>query len=331
MSLITVRETLIQLLMNNGQWQEGMKPREIIEKGRTLFFDFDFPIWTDDPKYSELYGDFRPKFETLFLKHFYRYHLCYDWEEYDEWNLDMDATLNLIMPYYNHILESETWFDKYIVNPANNTDYKEEYTRNIDSENNTESESNSVTNSENETNVETESNSETSGNAKAKSSGSTESETNSENEGSGESGNETKNSESDLPKNGIDYTMDYASSLSTGNVKSVSSSTGTTHSESSEETVSESNTTSEEETNTTDTTSSTGNAKTTGATTGTTSGTVATEETYTFRRVGNIGVQTPGEVFEKTRKAFINTMEMIFKDKEVTKLFLQVYGIGEEL
>ena len=44
-------------------------------------------------------------------------------------------------------------------------------------------------------------------------------------------------------------------------------------------------------------------------------------ENYEFRRVGNIGVQTPGEVFENTRKAFINTIDLLIHDKMIVKLF----------
>lgn len=70
--------------------------QSIIEKSAPKIFDFDFPIF--DEKY-------RLPLETKILRHFYTREICE--ETVGLWKLRLQDRLNLIMPYYNKLYESE--------------------------------------------------------------------------------------------------------------------------------------------------------------------------------------------------------------------------------
>lgn len=69
---------------------------DIINVARPKIFDFDYPIY--DTAY-------KPVLETKILKHFYTREICE--ETYGLWKLRLEDKLNIIMPYYNQLYNSE--------------------------------------------------------------------------------------------------------------------------------------------------------------------------------------------------------------------------------
>lgn len=97
-----------------------LPPHKIIEEGRSEFFDFGYPMWDEE---------YRPVFETNFLFHFYQREIGQDtWVSFKQ---ELMAELFVQMPYYNQFYDSTTWYTKYNVNPVENTDYKETWSRNL--------------------------------------------------------------------------------------------------------------------------------------------------------------------------------------------------------
>ena len=74
----------------------GNSVAEIIATARPLIFNFDYPIF--DTNYKEV-------LESKILKHFYTREIGL--ETYGLWKLKLDDKLNIIMPYYNKLYESE--------------------------------------------------------------------------------------------------------------------------------------------------------------------------------------------------------------------------------
>lgn len=77
-----------------GQGYSNVK--DVIEKALPKLFDFDFPI------YDEAY---RTVLETKIVRHFYTREICA--ETVGRWKLFLEDRLNLIMPYYNKLYQSE--------------------------------------------------------------------------------------------------------------------------------------------------------------------------------------------------------------------------------
>ena len=75
---------------------DGARVEEIIASARPRIFNFDYPIF--DTAYKEV-------LETKILKHFYTREIGL--ETYGLWKLKLNDKLNLIMPYYNKLYESE--------------------------------------------------------------------------------------------------------------------------------------------------------------------------------------------------------------------------------
>ncbi len=65
---------------------------QIIEAARPKIFNFSYPIFDEE---------YRPVFETKFLKHFYTQEIAA--ETYGLWHLWLDENMNLLMPYYNKL------------------------------------------------------------------------------------------------------------------------------------------------------------------------------------------------------------------------------------
>ena len=341
----TVLEILKELAQeNNVPGWETMKPRELIEATKEYFFDFEFPIY----EFKESYEQWSPSiagkgdFETKFLKHFLYERIGF--EDVEQFFVNLDEAINSIMPYYNQRLASEEWFPLYIKNPSANTDYTESYTREIQG-NNESTGSSKTTNNETETtsdqsnantNGQTTDTSETTNNdtTNVSTSGSMENTTGQKSNDTSTQTNTQKNTTlgNDTPLNMLDDT-DYASSITDTDVSGTVTNTGQVEStgstaqtnEGTEETTvtGETNTTAKTTSESISQSQSNGNRSLNGSS-DTTTGTKGTNnqlEVYTFNRIGNIGIQTPGEVFSKTREAFINTLMEIFEHRAITTLF----------
>ena len=68
----------------------------ILDEAAPKIFNFDFPIFDET---------YRPVLEKAILRHFYTREICE--ETYGLWKLRLEDKLNLIMPYYNKLYESE--------------------------------------------------------------------------------------------------------------------------------------------------------------------------------------------------------------------------------
>ena len=77
--------------------QQGLTNLEaILEKATPKIFDFDYPIFNDEYKLP---------LEKKILKHYYTYEIGF--ETLALWKLKLNDKLNMIMPYYNQLYESE--------------------------------------------------------------------------------------------------------------------------------------------------------------------------------------------------------------------------------
>lgn len=74
---------------------------KIIEQVRSKIFDFDYPTVDDEQKKN---------LETKILKHYYMYEIGS--ETYGRFKLALNDKLNMIMPYYNKLYESQTLISK---------------------------------------------------------------------------------------------------------------------------------------------------------------------------------------------------------------------------
>lgn len=69
--------------------------RERIIESCPLIFNFYYPFWDENKRLG---------FETMILKHFFTKEIGF--ETYALWQLSLDDTLNIIMPYYNQLYKS---------------------------------------------------------------------------------------------------------------------------------------------------------------------------------------------------------------------------------
>lgn len=75
---------------------EILSTRDVIEKGRTKLFDFQYPIF--DPDYKKV-------FETHFIRKFYMREIGFETEGLFKFHLETWLLIN--MPYFNKLFESE--------------------------------------------------------------------------------------------------------------------------------------------------------------------------------------------------------------------------------
>lgn len=75
---------------------ENLSNAQVIENGRPELFDFDYPIF--DPSYKNV-------FETHFIRNFYIRQIGF--ETYGLFKFQLETWLNIHMPYFNKIFESE--------------------------------------------------------------------------------------------------------------------------------------------------------------------------------------------------------------------------------
>lgn len=75
---------------------ESLSIREKIEKGRTKLFDFNYPLFD---------SDYKKQFETNFIRNFYMREIGFETEELFKFQLETWLQIN--MPYFNKLFESE--------------------------------------------------------------------------------------------------------------------------------------------------------------------------------------------------------------------------------
>lgn len=112
--------------------QDYDKIDDVISKSRNKIFDFNFPI------YDEAY---RPVLETKIIKHYYTREIGA--ETVGRWKLFLNERMNLIMPYYNKLYESELL----TFNPLNDIDLTTDHNNKNKGESTTNNTSHSSSNS----------------------------------------------------------------------------------------------------------------------------------------------------------------------------------------
>lgn len=78
------------------QHEPNLTHSERIEEGRQYLFDFDYPFFDEN---------YRKTFETNFIRNFYTREIGFETEEL--FKLRLENWLNINMPYYNQLFESE--------------------------------------------------------------------------------------------------------------------------------------------------------------------------------------------------------------------------------
>lgn len=101
-------------LQNNGIDIKGLSVDEIIKKSLPYIFNFSFPIYDNN---------YLPILEHNIINHFYTREIGF--ETVQLWKQKLNSRLNLIMPKYNKIYESEL----YKLDPLSNNSEIENFTR----------------------------------------------------------------------------------------------------------------------------------------------------------------------------------------------------------
>nr|DAF09944.1 MAG TPA: Lower collar protein [Caudoviricetes sp.] len=101
-------------LQNNGIDIKGLSVDEIIKKSLPYVFNFSFPIYDND---------YLPILEHNIINNFYTREIGF--ETVQLWKQKLNSRLNLIMPKYNKIYESEL----YKLDPLSNNSEIENFTR----------------------------------------------------------------------------------------------------------------------------------------------------------------------------------------------------------
>lgn len=277
------------------QYEVGLSTNEKIKRGRLKLFDFDYPI------FDEAY---RETFETHFIKHFYMREIGFETEGLFKFRLE--TWLQIHMPYFNQLFESELIKFDPLTNTSVETTHKQ-------TNNETETESNTTDNQFDSTT----NNTITTDDNTSQSQNDVQSQTGSNTETSNSFG---RNIRSDTPDSRLNLSSDdgsgvieYASNidenLDKGNVS------GTSQADSTRDTISTTNRD----------TSSTGNQ-----TIASDSQTIEQKqrqmdalEDYINKKVGKIGGASYSQLLNEYRSTFIRIEREIFK--EMNELFMLVY------
>ena len=280
----------------------SMELREMVENPLTPLFAFKYDFYCDDLEVKK-------KFEEKFINHYWLHEIgC---ETPARWSQMLKSRLNLIMPYYRQLYQTELASQN--INFLLNKDLRETFIREIDTENqlsgtNTTSQNSSGTNSFSQTGTTNSTNS-MSQSATSSSTNSTE-----------QNGTTTNTHKESAINDGV-----AMATLSDGYLTGTSSDTGTSTNDSTSSSTSENESTASSSSTDDNETSGTSNSTDSVETTGTTSqtGNEKMVEKTDLLSQGNIGVTSSAELLQKWREVLINIDEMIIKDCH--DLFMQVY------
>lgn len=280
----------------------SMELWEMVDNPLTPLFNFNYEFYCDDLEAKK-------KFEEKFINHYWLYEIgC---ETPARWNQMLKSRLNLIMPYYRQLYQTELASQN--INFLLNKDLRETFIREIDTENqlsgtNTTNQNSSGTNSFSQTGS-TNSTSSMSQSATSSSTNSTE-----------QNGTTTNTHKESAINDGL-----AMATLSDGYLTGTSSDTGTSTNDSTSSSTSENESTTSSSSTDDNETSGTSNSSDSVETTGTSSqtGNEKMVEKTDLLSQGNIGVTSSAELLQKWREVLINIDEMIIKD--CRDLFMQVY------
>ena len=96
---------LSNLIDTPSQFEEGLTFDERLEKGRQWLFDFSYPYYDENT---------RKDFETHFIYHFYNREIGFETEQLFKFKLR--TWLNLNMPYWNKMMETDDLIKEPLVN-----------------------------------------------------------------------------------------------------------------------------------------------------------------------------------------------------------------------
>ena len=258
-----------------------MELRTLIETYHTDIFDFDYAFYSDN-------GEEKKAFEELFINHFYYHEIgC---ETYSRWHRLLKAKLQLIMPYYQQLYQTE--WQRVGKDMMKSKELVETTTHTLTSHQ-LGSQAQQGT---------SESSSQSEG------SGTETSEANAQSSGSGESSNHSTDLESAL-ENGVPQ-VHLETDLTR---KAQSDSTSTTST----------NATTQSDLNATSSSQASSSNHATNESSLTNQQQNQLEEKTTFTSSGDIGIQTPAYAITEWRKVIINLNQMVLED--LSSLFIQIY------
>ena len=280
----------------------SMELWEMVDNPLTPIFNFNYEFYCDDLEVKK-------KFEEKFINHYWLHEIgC---ETPARWNQMLKSRLNLIMPYYRQLYQTELASQN--INFLLNKDLRETFIREIDTENQL-----SGTNTTNQNSLGTNSFSQTgsTNSTNSMSQSATSSSTNS----TEQNGTTTNTHKESAINDGV-----AMATLSEGYLTGTSSDSGTSTNDSTSSSTSENESTASSSSTDDNETSGTSNSTDSVETTGTSSqtGNEKMVEKTDLLSQGNIGVTSSAELLQKWRDVLINIDEMIIKDCH--GLFMQVY------
>jgi len=274
-----------------SQYDKGLNTREKIEKGRPYLFDFPYPIFD---------YDFKKIFETNVIRNFYIREIGFETEGL--FKLQLETWLNINMPYYNAMFESE----KLKYDPLTNSqmltahekmnDKDQEDMRNINQASNTDGNSTSNTDGNN-TSI---------GNQDSTSNGEV-----TEDDFARKVGSDNPDSRLQLQTQEGAGVIEYASTIDENKENNKSNSQGEAHSDSNSE--ENSSTNSEGATTVNSNADQTDNLNSA----------INETEHYLQRTFGKVGAQSYPKLIQEYRQSLIRVEVQIHK--EMQKLFMMVY------
>lgn len=278
---------------------EALPQRDVIEKGRRQLFDFPYPF------FDEAY---RSIFETNFIRTFYMKEIGFETEGLFKFQLE--TWLNVNMPYFNKLFESELFEYDPLTNSKMNVKHKKV----------TDTLENEEALKENQQKQSGTSQSDGTMSGTGKSTG-TES----------QSGNTTtlktdddfnRELESNNPDSRLALTandgqgvIQYASAIKEKNTNNISNGSSNQHSNASSTVNNENKNTSHEQAQMSNTTNGTQNEQV--------DKTINNVEDFIQERIGKIGVQSYPEMIEKYRRSLLRIENDIFR--EMKQLFMMIY------
>ena len=278
---------------------EALPQRDVIEKGRKQLFDFPYPF------FDEAY---RSIFETNFIRTFYMKEIGFETEGLFKFQLE--TWLNVNMPYFNKLFESELFEYDPLTNSKMNVTHKK-VTDTLENEE-------ALRANQQQQTGTSQSDGTMSGTGKS---------TGTENQ----SGNTTtlktdddfnRELESNNPDSRLAITandgqgvIQYASNIKEKNTNNTSNGSSNQHSEASSTVDNENENTSHEEAQMSNTTNGTQNEQV--------DKTINNVEDFIQERIGKIGVQSYPELIEKYRRSLLRIENDIFR--EMKQLFMMIY------
>lgn len=306
--MMTIQDILKEKIPN----YESKSLPEIVEEGRKIIFNFNYPTLNEEEK---------TLIETTFIIKFFTRYINRDTFEY--WQLKLYGVLNMIMPYYNNRISSEDWF-KELENPLFNYNITETLVASSNSDSTSKSNSNSSDSMRSNANSSSTSTSTDDTFSQNSSKSTTGNKNDSTTTSNSNSVSESKVLNSEMPQSQYDEMTDYLTNSGINHSESNSNSNSTTKGTSSTDSKANSNSSNTTNSNSNNESMSDSTSKSSSKSNTESSSNGNSNSESTMKRVGFNYGQAIGEIVERNRKAFINVIEEILRDEEVLNLFVQL-------